>query len=68
MLEIVDDYRGDTYRGIYTVRFKDAVYILHAFQKKSKQGIATPKQDMQLIEQRLMKAKEHYEKYYGKNS
>ncbi|MFN0191680.1 MAG: type II toxin-antitoxin system RelE/ParE family toxin [Aestuariivirga sp.] len=56
LVEIVDDYRGDTYRTVYTVRFDEAVYVLHAFQKKSKSGIATPKQDMRLIELRLRDA------------
>ena len=53
VLEIVEDFEGDTYRAIYTVRFKSAVYVLHVFQKKSKHGIETPKSDMALIEQRL---------------
>ena len=60
VLEIVDDYRSDTYRTVYTVRFPGAVYVLHAFQKKSKKGIATPKQDIELIESRLKRAREHY--------
>ena len=47
----------------YTVKFEGIVYVLHAFQKKSKQGIATPKQDIDLIESRLKRAKEHYKKY-----
>ena len=53
VLEVVDDYDGDTYRTVYTVRFDDAVYVLHAFQKKSKRGIATPKHDIDLIRDRL---------------
>ncbi|MFQ5561154.1 MAG: type II toxin-antitoxin system RelE/ParE family toxin, partial [Nitrospinota bacterium] len=56
VLEIVDDFDGDTYRGIYTVQLKGVVYVLHAFQKKSKKGRATPKSDIQLIEQRLKEA------------
>lgn len=60
VLEIKSDYDGDTYRAVYTVTFKDAVYVLHAFQKKSKQGIATPKQDIDLIKKRLQDAKQHY--------
>src|SRR5215813_7451199 len=60
VLEIVDDYDGDTYRAVYTVKFAHAVYVLHCFQKKSKRGIATPKQDMDLIESRLKRAREHY--------
>ncbi len=54
----------DTYRSVYTVKFEGVVYVLHAFQKKSKHGIATPKQDIELIEARLKRAKEHYEKHY----
>jgi phage-related protein len=56
VVEIVDDHRGDTYRTVYTVRFATAVYVLHAFQKKSKSGISTPKGDLALIEQRLREA------------
>ena len=61
MLEIVDDYQGNSYRGIYTVQYKDAIYVLHAFQKKSKHGIATLKCDIELIKRRLREAGEHYE-------
>ena len=61
VLEIVDDFDGDTYRAVYTVRFAGAVYVLHAFQKKSRRGIATPKTELKLIEQRLKRAKEDYE-------
>lgn len=53
VLEVVEDHRGDTYRAAYTVRYAAAVYVLHCFQKKSMQGIATPKTDMDLIETRL---------------
>jgi phage-related protein len=52
--------RGCTYRAVYTVRFAKAVYMLHAFQKKSKQGIKTPKQEVELIEKRLQLAEKHY--------
>src|ERR1700722_32050 len=55
-LEIVEDYRGDTYRAVYTVRFREAVYVLHAFMKKSKSGIKTPKHEVDLIEKRLRTA------------
>jgi phage-related protein len=61
VLEIRDDYLGDTYRAIYTVKFQEVVYVLHAFQKKSKKGIATPKNEIDLIERRLRKAKEHHD-------
>ena len=63
VLEIVDDFDGNTYRAVYTVRFGDIVYVLHAFQKKSKRGIATPKAEIDLIEQRLKRAKEDYERW-----
>jgi phage-related protein len=63
VLEIMDDYQGDTYRAIYTVKFQNVVYVLHAFQKKSKKGIATPKSELELIETRLRKAKEHYDQH-----
>jgi phage-related protein len=57
VVEVVTDYRGDTFRAVYTVRFADAVYVLHVFQKKSKKGGKTPQQDERLIEQRLREAK-----------
>lgn len=60
VLEIVDDFDGDTYRAIYTVKFEGVLYLLHSFQKKSKHGIATPKQDIELVEKRLKAAKEDY--------
>jgi phage-related protein len=53
ILEIVEDWRGNTYRAVYTVRFSAAVFVLHVFQKKAKHGIATPRQDMELIRERL---------------
>ena len=56
VLEVVSDHRGDTFRSVYTVRFADQVVVLHAFQKKSKRGSATPKIDMDLITQRLKQA------------
>ena len=56
VLEIVEDHRGDTYRAVYTVRFADAVYVLHAFQKKSKSGIKTDQTDVKLIAERLKRA------------
>ena len=60
LLEIVTDHRGDTWRSVYTVRFDGAVYVLHAFQKKSKKGIATPKKELDLIRQRLAEAERDY--------
>jgi phage-related protein len=61
VLEIVEDHRGDTYRAVYTVRFADAVYVLHAFQKKSKSGVKTDQTDVKLIAERLKRAKTDYE-------
>jgi phage-related protein len=63
VLEIVDDFDGDTYRAVYTVRFRGVVYVLHAFQKKSKRGIATPRSELELIEQRLKRAKEDFDQW-----
>ena len=51
--ELVEDHRGDTFRAVYTVRVGGAVHVLHAFQKKSKSGIATPQPDVELVEKRL---------------
>jgi phage-related protein len=61
VLEVLEDFDGDTYRTVYTVRFADAVYVLHAFQKKSKKGIATPRQDMDLIAARMRMAEQIHE-------
>jgi phage-related protein len=63
VLEIVDDSDGNTFRAVYTVRFAKAVYVLHAFQKKSKHGIATPKTELDLIARRLKRAREDYEQW-----
>jgi phage-related protein len=60
VFELVENHDGKTYRAVYTVKFREVVYVLHAFQKKSKHGIATPKQEIDLIEQRLKRAKEDY--------
>jgi phage-related protein len=65
ILEVIDDFDGDTYRAVYTVRFAGAVYVLHAFQKKSKRGIATPKQEIDLIKSRLRDAEAHYRSRFG---
>lgn len=56
VLEVVEDWRGDTYRAVYTVRFASAVYVLHCFQKKSTHGIQTPKREIDLIRERLKEA------------
>jgi len=60
VLEIVAPYAGDTYRAVYTVRFEDAIYVLHAFQKKSKRGISTSRKEIDLIKQRLAAAEQDY--------
>jgi phage-related protein len=60
ILEIVDDFDGDTNRAIYTVRYAGRVYVLHAFQKKSKSGIKTPKAEINLIQSRLKGAEEEH--------
>jgi phage-related protein len=66
VMEVVRDFRGDTFRAVYTVRFAEAVYVLHAFQKKSTQGIATARSDSELIRRRLQDAMEDYKERYGK--
>lgn len=66
VLEIIEDHRNSTFRAVYTIRFKKAVYVLHVFQKKSKRKIATPKEEMDLVESRLKRAGEHYKELYGK--
>lgn len=66
VLEVLDDYRGSAYRAVYTVRFADAIYVLHAFQKKSPKGIRTAKGDVELIVRRLRAAREDYEARYQK--
>lgn len=64
VLEIVEDYDGNTYRAVYTIRFQGVVYVLHAFQKKSKKGISTPKEEIERIKRRLAVAQAHYEEKY----
>jgi len=66
VLEIVSDYRGDTFRAVYTVIFRRAIYVLHAFQKKSPKGVATATPDVELISRRLKAARADYEDRYGK--
>jgi phage-related protein len=62
VLEIISDFDGDTYRAVYTVKFSDAVYVLHVFKKKSKTGKAPPKQDMDLVRRRLVAAEADYDR------
>jgi phage-related protein len=61
VVELVEDYDGDSYRAVYTVRFSKVVYVLHAFVKKSKRGIKTPKTDIDLIKQRIRDAEDDYQ-------
>ena len=68
ILEIVDDHDGNTYRAIYTIRLAGMVYVLHAFQKKSKKGTSTPKREIELIKGRLKRAAEHYQTRFTKES
>ncbi len=66
VLEVVEDDRGDTYRAVYTVKFAGWVYVPHCFQKKSRSGIKTPKEDMDLIHARLKAAKLDFEAWQSK--
>lgn len=65
VLEIVEDDRGNTYRAVYTVRFEQAVYVLHAYQKKSPKGVKTARKDIELISNRLSAAEQDYKTRYG---
>ena len=66
VLEVVEDHDGNTYRAVYTVRFRWAIYVLHCFQKKSRRGIQTPKTDVDLVSQRLRLARQDHEDRYDK--
>ncbi len=68
VLEIVEDDASGTFRAVYTVRFRRAIYVLHAFQKKSPSGIRTAQRDVELIGERLKAAKQDYEARYGKQA
>lgn len=68
VLEVVEDHRGDTYRAVYAVRFEEAVYVLHTFQKKSKSGISTPRADQRLIASRLRDAEQDYQMRRGQRN
>jgi phage-related protein len=65
VLEVVEDDDGSTFRAVYTVHFKNAVYVLHCFQKKSVKGIATRQQDLELVKKRLEAARRHSEEELG---
>ena len=62
VLEVVADFDGDTFRAVYTVKFKGVLYVLHAFQKKSKKGSETPKAELDLVKARLKLAEADYER------
>lgn len=66
VLEVIEDDDGNTYRAVYTVKFAGVVFVLHAFQKKSKMRIATPKSDIDLIKRRLQTASQQYQQLFGK--
>lgn len=66
VVEIIVNDDGDTFRAVYTVKFHGVVYALHAFQKKSKKGKRTPRQEIDLITRRLKDAEQHYRGHYGK--
>jgi phage-related protein len=66
IFELVESHDGNAYRAVYAVRFKEVVYVLHAFQKKSPKGIKTAKLDVDLVERRLRVAQQDYEVRYGK--
>jgi phage-related protein len=66
VFELVEDHKGDTYRAVYTVRFREVVYVLHAFQKKSPSGIRTARGDIDLVDRRLKIAQADHEERYGK--
>ena len=68
VLEIVENDGSGTYRAVYTVRFRKAVYVLHAFQKKSPSGIRTARTDIKLVAARLSEAKRDYEERYGEET
>jgi phage-related protein len=67
VLEVVESFDGDAYRAVYTVKFAGVVYVLHAFQKKSKRGRAMPQHDIDLIKHRLKIAEQHYQVNYKKD-
>jgi phage-related protein len=66
VVELVEDFDGDTYRAVYTVRFGDAVYVLHAFKKKSKRGNKTPQSDIDLVRRRLKDAEQDHAERFKK--
>jgi len=65
VVEVVENWDGNTYRAVYTVRYREVVYVLHVFEKKSKSGKATPKTDLDLIKRRLKLAEQEYQRWRG---
>src|SRR5438876_104230 len=65
ILELVEDYQGNAYRTVYVVRFSEAVYVLHAFKKKSKRAMQTPKSDIDLIKRRVQDARKHHDERFN---
>jgi phage-related protein len=65
VLEIIEDHAGNTFRAVYTIRFAKAVYVLHAFQKKSPKGIQTARRDVELVSERLKQARKDYQERYA---
>ena len=68
VLEVVEDFDGDTYRAVYTVKFAGVIYVLHAFQKKAKKGRETPQHDIEVVKLRLKTAEAHYRDNHGKGA
>jgi phage-related protein len=68
VIEVIENYDGNTYRAVYTIKFPGVVYVLDVFQKKSKRGKKTPKADMDRIKSRLKLAEEHYKANYGQQT
>jgi phage-related protein len=65
-LELIENFEGDTYRAVYTVRFRQAVYVLHAFKKKAKRGSKTPQADIEMIKRRIKIAEEDHARRFSK--
>jgi phage-related protein len=65
VFEVFDDLKGDTYRAVYTVKFGEVLYVLHAFKKKSTKGISTPRLGIEMIRSRYKRAEEHYKANYS---
>ena len=68
VLELIERFDGDTYRAVYTVKFREVVYVLHCFQKKSKSGIKTPQQDIERMRRRLKTAEEDHRTRYQRGA